>query len=76
MLDPSGSWLAAIGPGTSVLEVAATAVAAGVVLGGFVAGSVLLVNGQRDGRDIKVADMGYCGGWCALAIVAVDLLVR
>lgn len=69
-------WLAAIGPGTSMLEAVATAVAAGIVLGGFVAGSVLLIAGRRDERELTVADMGYCGGLFAMLVIGIDFLNR
>jgi hypothetical protein len=66
--------MAAIGPGTLALEAAATAVGAGIVLGGFVAGTTLLFDRGGGDRTQPVADAGYGGVWVAVLALVVDLL--
>ena len=65
--------VAAIGPGTAALEAVATAIAAGILLGGFVAGTAMLLNGRGSDSAQAVADAGYGGGWIAVLAAVVDL---
>jgi hypothetical protein len=67
---------ALIGTASAAIEAAATTVGAGVLLGGFVAGTVqrLLYDDGRREDDGKVVDVGYGGGWVAGAALMVDLL--
>ena len=71
----SAAPFAAIGPATSVLEAAATAVGAGMLLGGFVVGVASLISrrGYKSARAIGGA--GYVGGVAALALLLVDLII-
>lgn len=69
---------AAVGAASSVLEGAATSVGAGILLGGFVAGTVQRLTGMCGGagrEDDGVVDAGYGGGWIAVAVLVGDLLV-
>ena len=73
MLDlaalPFGTWtsLAGIGPGSSVVEVVAASVGAGILLGGFFAGTAALLRPGRDANHLAMA--GYLGGWLAAALL-------
>jgi hypothetical protein len=69
--------LAQIGPATSVFEVLATAVGAGVVLGGVVMGLTGMAAGWSRGELTKrsLTD-GYMGGLAGVAAVAFDLAMR
>ena len=70
--------LAQVGPFTAAFEAVATAVGAGIVLGGFVAGAHgLVVPGRRrPDRDVVVLNAGYGGGAVAVLAIAADLIVR
>ena len=62
---------AAVGPVTSGVEMAATSIAAGILLGGFVTGLVgLLLSWEQRRSDRRVARGGYLGG-LIVALVAV-----
>jgi len=64
------------GPLTSHLASLATAIGAGVLVGGFAAGVAGLVVGsdeKGDGRAVRTG--GYWGGLSALLLLAVDLLL-
>lgn len=66
-----------IGFTTTVLEAVATAVGAGIVLGGFLVGVVGLARGwTRADLERRVLRDSYIGGLLALLLVAIDLLVR
>jgi len=54
-------------------ETAATSVGAGIVLGGFIAGTVALLGRSRSDRD-WIAEAGYLGGWLAVLALLVDML--
>ena len=67
--------VAGIGPGSSAVEIAATSVGAGILLGGFVAGTVALL--WRGGPEAgHIATAGYLGGWAALGLLLRDLFFR
>jgi hypothetical protein len=66
--------IAALGPLSAAIEALAATVGAGVLLGGFVAGSALRILRRRD--DDLVADIGFACGWAALAVTLFDLTVR
>jgi hypothetical protein len=69
--------LAQIGPLTAVLEATATAVGAGVVLGGVAAGILGLVQGaSRADVEEKALASGYIGGGIGAALALVDLILR
>jgi hypothetical protein len=69
--------LAQIGPVTSIFEALATAVAAGVLLGGVLTGIVgMTVGWSRDALAKRSLTDGYAGGLLGVAAVAADLLVR
>jgi hypothetical protein len=69
--------LARIGPVTSVFETLATAVGAGVLLGGVLIGAAGMVAGwSRDEFAKRSLTDGYMGGLAGVCVVAVDLLVR
>jgi hypothetical protein len=66
-----------IGFFTDATEVLATAVGAGILLGGFLAGSVGIVAGlPRSRRDKGVVSAGYVGGMIAILLVLIDLALR
>jgi hypothetical protein len=66
-----------IGVVTTILEAAATAVGAEILLGSFVMGSVgLLRNWSRREFERRALRDGYLGGVCACGFVLVDLLMR
>jgi hypothetical protein len=58
---------------TIEIERVATAVGAGVLLGGFLAGSLSLLGLGRS-RPKLVAEIGYVGGWFALVALVADRL--
>jgi len=68
--------LAQIGPLTGVLEALATAVGAGVVLGGVATGILGLVLGAKR-ADIEEYALvsGYIGGGIGAALALVDLIL-
>lgn len=69
--------LAEIGLITMVMEASATAIGAGVLLGGFLAGSVGSVRGwPRRLLDRRVLVFGYAGGAVGVLALLVDLVVR
>jgi hypothetical protein len=69
--------MVAVGPLTSVLVTCAACVSAGVLIGGFVAGLVDLVEaGSHPGSDTRVRSGGYLGGIAAVGLVMVDLVIR
>lgn len=66
-----------IGFFTTAAESLATAAGAGILLGGFLAGSVGIVVGwSRSRRDESGLSFGYGGGVIALFFVLVDLVLR
>jgi hypothetical protein len=69
--------LAQIGLFTSGLEVGATAVGAGIVLGGASMGAIGLVLGwsRREIGDRALTD-GYIGGLVGLLALVADLFIR
>jgi NAD kinase len=69
--------LAQIGPLTAILEALATAVGAGIPLGGFAMGTVgLLARWPRRELAARALTDGYAGGIGALLILLIDLLLR
>ena len=73
----AASWsfpLAALGVASSIIETIATSVGAGILLGGFFAGTAAMLD-RNDSRQRRVAGAGYVGGWLALVALLVDLLV-
>ncbi len=69
--------LGQIGFFTDATEVMATAVGAGILLGGFLAGSIGIVTGQsRSRRDERVVLSGYAGGSIAILLMLIDLGLR
>ena len=69
--------LAAIGALTGLAESAATAIGAGMVIGGFIAGSIGTVSGWgRAELDRRVLLAGYFGGFCVVALGLLDVLLR
>ena len=69
--------LAQIGPATSAFEALATAVGAGVLLGGVGMGLAGLAAGWSRGELAKrsLTD-GYMGGLAGTAAIAFDLMMR
>jgi hypothetical protein len=68
---------AQIGPLTSVAESMATAVGAGILLGGFAMGAVGVAAGwPRQKLDDHVLFFGYAGGVVAVALSLLDLALR
>jgi hypothetical protein len=63
--------LAGIGPMSRGAEAIAASVGAGILLGGFVAGTIALLGFERMARD-RVADAGYLGGWLAVGLLLHD----
>jgi hypothetical protein len=73
----SGMAIAQIGPLTTGLEVAATAIGAGVVVFGVVAGLVRLSLGwPRQSVEEGATTGGYIGGGLGGIAVAIDLVLR
>jgi predicted GNAT superfamily acetyltransferase len=69
--------LGRIGLFTTAVETLATAVGGGIVLGGFLAGSVGMVAGWTSTlRDQRILLTGYCGGMAGVVLVLIDLAVR
>jgi len=69
--------LGRIGFFTTAIEALATAVGAGILLGGFLAGSIGMVAGwSRPLRDERTIFVGYVGGMAAVLFVLVDLALR
>jgi hypothetical protein len=69
--------LAQIGPLTTGLEAAATAVGAGVVVFGVAAGVVSLGLGRsRRGVEEEAATGGYIGGGLGAVAMGIDLVLR
>jgi hypothetical protein len=69
--------LGQVGFFTAATELLATAVAAGILLGGFLAGSVGIFAGwPRSRRDERVVLFGYAGGMIAILLVLIDLSLR
>jgi len=67
--------LGQIGFFTTVIEALATAVGAGILLGGFLAGSVGSVAGMpRHRLDARVLSVGYAGGVVGLGAVLLDAM--
>jgi hypothetical protein len=58
---------------TTEIEGVATAVGAGILLGGFLAGSVLRLGGRKATPD-QVAETGYVGGWLVLLALVTERL--
>jgi hypothetical protein len=69
--------LAEIGPLTELMESAAAAVGAGMLLGGFGAGAVGLIVGWPKPRfDGRVVRYGYGGGLVAVGMMLADITFR
>lgn len=69
--------LAQIGPLTGVLEALATAVGAGVVLGGVAAGILGLLRGSsRTDIEEYALVSGYIGGGAGAVLALVDSILR
>jgi hypothetical protein len=69
--------LAQIGPFTAVLEAAATAVAAGVLLGSVALGVFGLLTGwSRREIERRALTDGYAGGAVGALVAFVDFVVR
>jgi hypothetical protein len=67
---------AQIGPLTVAFQAMAAAIGAGIVLGGFVFGTVrLLVGKPRWVLERHVLTDGFIGGLSALAIALIDLIL-
>ena len=69
--------LAGIGALTSLAETVAASIGAGMLLGGFVAGSVGTARGRGRARlDRDVVAAGYLGGNVVAVLAAIDLIAR
>jgi hypothetical protein len=69
--------LVQIGPATSIFETLATAVGAGVLLGGVVMGVAgMAVGWSREELTKRSLTDGYMGGLAGVGAVAFDLVVR
>lgn len=69
--------LAGIGPLTSALEAAATAVGAGILLGSFTIGARMFVAGApRRDLEERVVASGYWGGIASIWAILADLAMR
>ncbi len=69
--------LSGVGPVTSVVEVVATAVAAGTLLGTFTIGTLALLAGRsREVLAARALSDGYVGGLFGCLAVLIDLGVR
>ncbi len=68
--------LAQVGPLTAAFEAFATAVGAGMVIGGFVVGFYGLCAGlTREGMQAEAVEGGYVGGIVGVLAVLVDLAI-
>jgi hypothetical protein len=65
------------GPGTSVLAALAASIGFGLVIGGFLGGAVSFAatRSQRLSERWSLIG-GYLGGFCALAVRAIDIVMR
>ncbi len=69
--------LAQIGPATSFIEALATAIGAGMVIGGFLAGWAAIVRKHNRSRLEEWTLMsGYLGGAAAVLLALFDLALR
>lgn len=69
--------VAQIGPLTTAMESAAAAVAAGMLLGGFLTGLVGIARGWPRRRfDSRVVEFGYLGGAGGAAVMLADITFR
>jgi hypothetical protein len=72
-----GMIFAQIGPLTGVFEALATAVGAGMVLGGVAAGILGLLRGSpRTDIEEYALVSGYVGGGAGAALALLDLILR
>ena len=69
--------LAGVGTFTGLAEAAATAIGSGMLIGGFIAGSIGTAL-RRDRKEIDqgVLGGGYFGGMVAAVLALVDLTIR
>jgi hypothetical protein len=67
--------IAALGVASTAIETVATSVGAGIVLGGFLAGTARLLNPGRAAPE-QVVEPGYMGGWIAFLAVVADAAVE
>lgn len=68
--------LGQIGPFTALLESVATAVGAGMLLGGFALGSAAFVVGSaRPELAERALTDGYLGGFVALGLILLDTVL-
>jgi hypothetical protein len=69
--------LAQIGPATGFMEALATAIGAGMVIGGFLAGIVGMGLGWHKPKlDRSTLAGGYAGGGFAVLLLIIDLGMR
>ena len=64
----------AAGFASAAIEAIATTVGAGMLLGGFVAGTVAQLARNRAVSD-RIPEAGYVGGWIALGVFLADSLL-
>jgi hypothetical protein len=66
-----------IGPLTSLMEAAAAAIGAGMLLGGFVTGVAgLVLAWPKKEFEARVLQEGYVGGVVAAGVVFADIILR
>jgi hypothetical protein len=69
--------LAQIGPLTAAFETVATAVGAGIVLGGFAFGTARHLAGwPRKALEARIVTDGYIGGVVGVLVILGDLILR
>ena len=71
------AWLppfGAVGSASAAIEATATTVGAGMLLGGFVAGTAAQLARSGAAPD-RIPEAGYVGGWIALGAFLADLLL-
>ncbi len=71
------AWLrpfGAAGLASTAIEAVATTVGAGMLLGGFVAGTAAQLARDHAAPD-RIPEAGYVGGWIALSVFLADVLL-
>jgi uncharacterized membrane protein YdcZ (DUF606 family) len=65
------------GPATSVLGTLATSIGFGLVVGGFIGGTISFISTRSEKAAEKWTLIGgYCGAFVSLTLLAIDIFMR